>query len=71
MKIIWSPLSLERIVEIAKYIAEDKPGASNNWVESYKREYKYNTANNIIEYITYDRENENDDWILIENRSLF
>ncbi len=34
MKINWSPLSLDRILEIAKYIAEDKPGASNNWIES-------------------------------------
>ena len=34
MKIIWSPLSLNRIVEIAEYIAEDKPGASEKWVES-------------------------------------
>ncbi len=34
MKINWSPLSLDRILEIANYIAEDKPGASNNWVES-------------------------------------
>ena len=34
MKITWSPLSLERILEIAEYIAEDKPGASENWIES-------------------------------------
>jgi len=34
MKIIWSPLSLDRIVEITEYIAEDKPGASEKWVES-------------------------------------
>lgn len=34
MKILWSPLSLERVVEIAQYIAEDKPGASEKWVDS-------------------------------------
>ena len=34
MKIIWSPLSLDRILEIAKYIAEDKQEASANWVDS-------------------------------------
>jgi toxin ParE1/3/4 len=34
MKIIWSPLSLERIIEISKNISEDKPGASVKWVES-------------------------------------
>ena len=34
MKIIWSPLSVERMTEIAKYIAEDNPDASITWVES-------------------------------------
>lgn len=33
MKIIWSPLSLERIIEISRFIAEDKPGAAEKWVE--------------------------------------
>ena len=33
MKINWSPLSIERILEIAEYIAKDKLGASNNWIE--------------------------------------
>ena len=33
MKIIWSPLALERIEEIALCIAEDKPGAAIDWVE--------------------------------------
>lgn len=34
MKIIWSPLSIDRIVEIAEFIAEDKPGASVKWADS-------------------------------------
>jgi len=34
MKIIWSPLSVERITEISEYIAEDNPDASVTWVES-------------------------------------
>ena len=34
MKLIWSPLSLDRIVEIADFIAQDKPGASVKWVAS-------------------------------------
>ena len=34
MKIKWSPLSLDRILEIAEYIAKDKQGASANWVDS-------------------------------------
>jgi len=34
MKIIWSPLSVERITKISEYIAEDNPDASVTWVES-------------------------------------
>ena len=33
MKIIWSPLALVRIQEIAAYIAEDNPEAARMWVE--------------------------------------
>ena len=34
MRIIWSPLAVERIAEISDYIAEDNPDASVTWVES-------------------------------------
>jgi toxin ParE1/3/4 len=34
MKIIWSPLSVDRMTEISEYIAEDNPDASIKWVES-------------------------------------
>jgi addiction module RelE/StbE family toxin len=34
MKIIWSPLSLDRVTEIAKYIAQDNPSAAKKWVET-------------------------------------
>jgi len=34
MKIFWSPLSIERITEITKFIAEDKPGAAEKWIHS-------------------------------------
>jgi len=34
MKIIWSPLSVERMTEISEYIAEDNPNASITWIES-------------------------------------
>lgn len=34
MKIIWSPLAIERITEIARYIAQDNPAAAQNWVET-------------------------------------
>ena len=33
MKIIWSPLSIERITEIAQYIAKDSLKAANTWIE--------------------------------------
>lgn len=33
MKVVWSPLALERVEDIARYIAEDKPGAAVAWVD--------------------------------------
>ena len=33
MKIIWSPLAIDRVAKIAYYIAKDKPIAAENWVE--------------------------------------
>ncbi len=33
MKIIWSPLALERTGEIVAYIARDNPTAAEKWVE--------------------------------------
>jgi len=33
MKIVWSPLALERVEDIARYIAEDKPDAAVRWVD--------------------------------------
>ena len=32
MKIIWSPLAIERAYEAASYIAQDKPEAALNWL---------------------------------------
>ena len=32
MKIVWSPLALERVEDIARYIAEDNPSAAVQWV---------------------------------------
>ena len=34
MKILWSPLSIDRATEIAEYIAQDDPGAATRWVEN-------------------------------------
>jgi plasmid stabilization system protein ParE len=33
MRIIWSPLSLQRIEEIADYIADDNISAAKKWVD--------------------------------------
>jgi plasmid stabilization system protein ParE len=33
VKIIWSPISIDRITEIAKYIAIDNRRAANTWIE--------------------------------------
>ncbi len=34
MKIVWSPLALETLSDIADNIALDKPTASLNWIEN-------------------------------------
>ena len=34
MKIIWSPLAIDRVTEIAQYIAQDSPNSAQKWVES-------------------------------------
>ncbi len=33
MKIIWSPLSIERTANIAEYIALDNPEIANEWID--------------------------------------
>lgn len=32
MRIVWSPLAIERASEIADYIAMDKPSAAEKWI---------------------------------------
>jgi plasmid stabilization system protein ParE len=34
MKIMWSPLAIDRASEIAKYIAQDKPSAAEKWINT-------------------------------------
>lgn len=34
MDIIWSPLALDRVAEIAGYSAQDKPSAAEKWVKA-------------------------------------
>jgi plasmid stabilization system protein ParE len=38
MKIIWSPLAVDRASEIVDYIAQDKPTAAKRWInEVFKK----------------------------------
>lgn len=34
MKIMWSPLAVDRASEIAIYIARDKPSAADKWIDT-------------------------------------
>jgi len=34
MKILWSPLAVDRASEIASYIAQDKPSAAKSWIDT-------------------------------------
>lgn len=34
MKIIWSPLAIDRASEIAEYIAQDNPSAAEKWINT-------------------------------------
>jgi toxin ParE1/3/4 len=34
MKIVWSPLAVERASEIVDYIAQDKPLAAKKWIQT-------------------------------------
>jgi toxin ParE1/3/4 len=34
MKIVWSPLAVDRASEIAEYIARDKPSAAEKWIDT-------------------------------------
>jgi toxin ParE1/3/4 len=34
MKVVWSPLAIDRASEIAEYIAQDKPLAANKWINT-------------------------------------
>ena len=34
MRIIWSPLAIDRVSEIADYIAKDKPSAAEKWINT-------------------------------------
>jgi len=52
VKIIWSPLAVNRVSEIAEYIALDKPPAAEKWIEnifnSVKRLEEFPESGRII-----------------------
>ena len=33
MQLIWSPLAIDRVEEIARYIAQDSPRAAQKWLD--------------------------------------
>jgi plasmid stabilization system protein ParE len=33
MRVVWSPRAIDRVVEIATFIAEDSPAAAREWAE--------------------------------------
>ena len=35
MRIIWSPLAVERTAEIAEYISRDNPTAAKKWIDTF------------------------------------
>lgn len=40
MKIVWSPLAIERVSEIAQYIAQDSPEVAVKWVDTLFKKVK-------------------------------
>ena len=34
MKVEWAPLAIDRVAEIAAYIAEDNPSAAEKWIRN-------------------------------------
>ncbi len=58
MKIVWSPLAVDRVFEIAEYIALDKPSTASDWVgrvfESVKRLKKFPRSGRVIPEIQLD-----------------
>jgi toxin ParE1/3/4 len=40
MRFFWSPLAVDRVSEIAEYIAMDNPAAAENWVNTVFKKVK-------------------------------
>jgi len=58
VKVVWSPLAVDRTSEIAEYIALDKPPAAEKWVElvfdSVKRLEQFPNSGRIIPEINLE-----------------
>ncbi len=52
MKLTWSPLAIERLSEIAEYIAQDKPAAAEKWVNKIfslvERLYEFPESGRVV-----------------------
>ena len=51
MKITWSPLAIDRIVEIFQYISEDSPADAKKWIDTVF--HKVETLTNFPRNRTY------------------
>jgi plasmid stabilization system protein ParE len=45
VKLVWSPLAMDRVTEIGQYIAQDSPNAAQKWVESI-----FHVAERLIQF---------------------
>ena len=58
MKIIWSPLAIDCVAEIAQYIAQDSPNSAQKWVEAtfqvVERLEKFPKSGRIVPEIKQD-----------------
>ncbi len=51
MKIIWSPLALDRLIEISDFISLDKPNAAIDWIDLI-----FNSVDNLKSFPENGRE---------------
>jgi plasmid stabilization system protein ParE len=58
VKVVWSPLAVDRAYEEARFIARDKPGAALRWVEglfeSTDRLESFPYSGNVVPEINLD-----------------
>jgi len=59
VKVEWSPLALERVSEIARYIAKDNPTAAERWVnelfDSVERLADYPQSGRVVPEVGVQR----------------